>query len=642
MRVEVIPAVLVDIAVCVVKLCPAAHKTDTAVQREDPLRVLRIHQLPVAVRADRVALLVVRDKGFLADEARAARGAAEAGAAATAASATASAAADTAATAVSATAAAAACAAGQIAVRDLVVVVVTRIQGVVIATNRVEQIVECLLQLCRRSSRAGLLKDCDCVVDARVYARDTVDQRCGLLPLQEEVIGELQCLLNRILEVVSRVVDDLPVVFPIAVDNGALLDRRRVVILPELVSLAAPALPVVFHAGCRIRLVRRRAGRLVVRDRVVLRRIVGVGRRIALSDREAVLRPRCHGVSVVNPGHLVCLRVGQIVLDALFGRELEQTAARIDIRRRQGLRDEVARVRRIFAKQLVVEVIHIFLVELHIGAEGRVGRRGALHQSAVDIALDVGLDLPGCREGIRVICRLDIRRVVLQRRRNRRRHILLVVDNLVAHVRMVHIHEHLIVRCGELVLKTRNRVRIQCHLARVSAANLIRDRRIAVQVAVIVSGQNHIGVRHGEGQRCVAELAVDARNHTGRDSPRLEGLACAVRRRCGQDHCLVLMRLVEVVRVDCIAVDGRDFTLAVRRRDAELRNINLAARIHDDSRAVRKLLQRSDVISAVRSYDDRVRLVRCQAAECDSARRACLPAVRLGLRRRHDIAVLID
>ena len=45
---------------------------------------------------------------------------------------------------------------------------------------------------------------------------------------------------------------------------------------------------------------------------------------------------------------------------------------------------------------------------------------------------------------------------------------------------MVHVHDDAVIRGGEEVLKARNLVRIQRHLARVTAANLIRNRRIAV------------------------------------------------------------------------------------------------------------------------------------------------------------------
>ena len=102
------------------------------------------------------------------------------------------------------------------------------------------------------------------------------------------------------------------------------------------------------------------------------------------------------------------------------------------------------------------------------------------------------------------------------------------------------------------------------------------------------------------------------------------------------------MCLVEVVRVDCVAVDSRDFTLAVRRRDAELRNLKLSARIHGNRRSVRKLAERGDIVSAVRSCDHGVGLVGIETGEGNSARCSRLPAVRLGLRRRHDISVLVD
>jgi len=62
----------------------------------------------------------------------------------------------------------------------------------------------------------------------------------------------------------GRVVDDLPVVFPIAVDNGALLNRRGIVKRSVLIRLAAPTLPVVLNAG-------RRIGEVLLDDRMVSR-----------------------------------------------------------------------------------------------------------------------------------------------------------------------------------------------------------------------------------------------------------------------------------------------------------------------------------------------------------------------------------
>ena len=221
------------------------------------------------------------------------------------------------------------------------------------------------------------------------------------------------------------------------------------------------------------------AGRRVVENRAVLRRIVRIARGLTLSHREAVLRPRCDGVLIVDEGHLVSLRVNQVVLNTFLRSELEEAAARVDIRRRQGLRN-VGRRSRIVTKQLVVEVIHIFLVKLYIGAEGCIGSGCTRHKSAVYIALNVGLDLPSRRKCSRVVCRIDRCRIALQRRSNRRRDVLLLVDHLVGNIRMVHVHDDTVIRSGQVILKTRNLVRIQRHLARVTAANLIRDRRIAV------------------------------------------------------------------------------------------------------------------------------------------------------------------
>ena len=191
-----IPAVLVDIAVCVVELCPAAHKTDTAVQREDPLCVLGVNEFPVAVRTDRVARLIIGNEGLVSDQVRLTEGAADtcadaaaaaaasaaAAAATTAAAASAAAASASAAAAVTATAAADSAARKSI-VRNSAVVVITRVQRVFIALNCIEQIVECLLEFSRRCSRIGALKDCDCIVDTGVHARNTVDQGSGLLAL---------------------------------------------------------------------------------------------------------------------------------------------------------------------------------------------------------------------------------------------------------------------------------------------------------------------------------------------------------------------------------------------------------------------------------------------------------------------------
>ena len=224
---------------------------------------------------------------------------------------------------------------------------------------------------------------------------------------------------------------------------------------------------------------RRTAGRRVVENGAVEGRVVRIARCFTLSHREAVLRPRCHGVLVVDEGHLVSLRVNQIVLDAFLRSELEETAACVDISRGQGLRN-IGRRSRIIAKQLVVEVVHIFLVKLYIGVKSCIGRRCTRHKSAVYIALNVGLDLPGSRKCRRVICRINCCRIALQRRSNRRRDVLLLVHNLVGNIRMVHVHDDTIIRGGQVVLKARNLVRIQRHLARVAAANLIRNRRIAI------------------------------------------------------------------------------------------------------------------------------------------------------------------
>ena len=223
-----------------------------------------------------------------------------------------------------------------------------------------------------------------------------------------------------------------------------------------------------------------RSARRVIFHRVIESRIVGVLRCLASTHKEAVVRPGCQCIPLVHKGQLEGLRIDEVILHALGRRELEQPAARIGIRRIQRHRHEAAG-RSVVVDQLVVEIVHILARELHIGREGsrrRIRRR--IHETAVHIALHIGLHFKGRGKGRRVIGRVDIRRIVLQRIRGRSRDLALVVDNLVAHIRVVHLHEHLIVRRCQRALKSRERIRIQRQLTRVAAAHFILDRRIAV------------------------------------------------------------------------------------------------------------------------------------------------------------------
>ena len=296
----------------------------------------------------------------------------------------------------------------------------------------------------------------------------------------------------------------------------------------------------------------------------------------------------------------------------------------------------------IVVHQLVIEVIDILAVQLHIGVILCGGRRCARHQSAVYVALHIGLHLPSRRKCARVICSIDVRRVVLQCIGGRSRNTLLLVDHLVAHIRMVDLHEHAIGRSCQTVLQIRQLVRIQGHLARVTAANFILNRRIAVQVAVIVCRQHKVGIRHREVERRISELAVDARNLSRRDAPGLERLACAVHCRRAEHHCLARMCRGKACGADCNTVYAVNQTLAVRCLNAELRNLNLACRCHEKRRAVRELTEHGNVVSAVRSRNHRVSFVCAESGEVNRAGCSCLPAVRRRLGRGHNITCGIN
>ena len=201
------------------------------------------------------------------------------------------------------------------------------------------------------------------------------------------------------------------------------------------------------------------AARRVVENRAVERRVIGIRRCLAPSYREAVVRPRRRALALVHKGNLICLRVDQVVLDALGRAELKETAALVDICRCQCLRHKAV-CRCIVVHQLVVEVIDILAVQLHIGVILCGGRRCARHQSAVYVALHIGLNLPSCRKCARVICRIDVCRVILQCIGGGSRNTLLRVNHLVTHIRMVDLHEHAVGRGCQTVLQIRQLIRI--------------------------------------------------------------------------------------------------------------------------------------------------------------------------------------
>ena len=116
-----------------------------------------IHKLPLAVRADRIALLIVRDKGLATEELRTA-GRIEARASAAAA------------TAVAPAAATAAAAARQVVILLRVVVPVARIQNIVVLRERLQDGVERCLQLRETCARR-------CPLEHRKRIADTVELR---------------------------------------------------------------------------------------------------------------------------------------------------------------------------------------------------------------------------------------------------------------------------------------------------------------------------------------------------------------------------------------------------------------------------------------------------------------------------------
>ena len=507
--------------------------------------------------------------------------------------------------------------------------------------NGVFQLRNRCLEFRSRGSRVGPLKERNHFVETDVLTRDTVQEICGLAALQEEIVRKALCPPNRIVQTVSRIVQLFLVVLPVAVDYGALLNRRRVVVSDVLVLSLTPTQPVILNAGRRIGCMRCAAARRVVEDRAVERCVIGIRRRLAPSHREAVVRPRRRALALVHKGELICLRVDQVVLDTLGRLELKETAALVDICRCQMLRHKAV-CRCIVVHQLVIEVIDILAVQLHIGVIPCGRGRCARHQSAVYVALHIGLHLPSCRKCARVICRINVSRVILQCIGGGSRNTLLRVNHLVAHIRMVDLHEHAVGRSCQIILQSRKLVRIQGHLARVTAANLILDRRIAVQVAIIVGRQHKVGIRHREVERRISELAVDARNLSRRDAPGLECLTCAVHRRSAEHHCLARMCRGKACGADCNTVYAVNQALAVRRLNAELRNLNLARRCHEQRRAVRKLAEHGDIVSAVRSRNHRVGLVRTESGEMNRTGRSRLPAVRRRLGRRHNIARRIN
>ena len=102
------------------------------------------------------------------------------------------------------------------------------------------------------------------------------------------------------------------------------------------------------------------------------------------------------------------------------------------------------------------------------------------------------------------------------------------------------------------------------------------------------------------------------------------------------------MRFIEACRGNRSAVYAVNQALAVRRLNAELRNLNFARRCHEKRGAVRKFAEHGDIVSAVRSRNHRVGLVRAESGEVNRTGRSGLPAVRRRLRRCHNIARRID
>ena len=507
--------------------------------------------------------------------------------------------------------------------------------------NGVFQLRNRCLEFRSRGSRVGPLKERNHFVEADVLTRDTVQKICGLAALQEEIVRKALCPPNRIVQTVSRIVQLFLVVLPVTVDYGALLNRRRVVVSDVLVLSLTPTQPVILNAGRRIGHMCRTAARRVVEDRAVERRVIGIRRRLAPSHREAVVRPRRSALTLVHKGDLICLRVDQVVLNPLGCAELKETAALVDICRCQYFRHKAV-CRCIVVHQLVIEVIDILAVQLHIGVILCGRGRCARHQSAVYIALHIGLHLPSRRKRARVICSIDVRCVVLQCIGGRSRNTLLLVDHLVAHIRMVDLHEHAIGRSCQTVLQIRQLVRVQGHLARVTTADFILHRRIAVQVAVIVCRQHKVRIRHREVERRISELAVDARNLSRRDAPGLECLTCAVHRRSAEHHRLARMCRGKACGADCNTVYAVNQALAVRRLNAKLRNLNLARRRHEKRGAVREFAERGDIVSAVRSRNHSVSFVCAESGEVNCAGRSGLPAVRRRLGRGHNITCGIN
>ena len=130
-----------------------------------------IHKLPLAVRADRIALLIVCDKGLAAEELRTAGRIKARASAASAASATAAAA-----TAVAPAAATAAAAARQVVILLRVVVPVARIQNIVVLRKSLQNGVKRCLQLRETCARRCPLEHRKRIADAVELrsARDTV------------------------------------------------------------------------------------------------------------------------------------------------------------------------------------------------------------------------------------------------------------------------------------------------------------------------------------------------------------------------------------------------------------------------------------------------------------------------------------
>ena len=147
--------------------------------------------------------------------------------------------------------------------------------------------------------------------------------------------------------------------------------------------------------------------------------------------------------------------------------------------------------------QLVIHHVHIALPQLYIGVKRCLRRTCTVDFPAVHISLNGYVQSPGRLIGcfmVRIVVASHLDGIGFGSA-----YIVLSVNHLIGHVRMVHVHQLPVRVRGQFVLQNRYLVRIQGQLLTAAAPDFIHHNSVAGGCRpFIYRCQHQVGVRHGK------------------------------------------------------------------------------------------------------------------------------------------------